>query len=179
MSTVRWKLVNTLKCDHTYGYKTKQKRIASGLPKTHYNDAFCIAGGRNQERCEPIFFQQKRKNNRCLEKFYDAKVIDSRTGQKVAGTQLHCGRRTRNKNLNGENLRQYRSAKVSKGRRQIRKQQYSIRPNDIVKFNHRIYRALGVQNRGHYLKITNGGKPVVKSIKQIEVLFHQKTLMVV
>jgi len=179
MSTVRWKLVNALECNHTYGHKTKQKRIALGLPKTHYNDAFCIAGGRNQERCEPIFFQQKRKNNRCLEKFYDAKVIDSRTGQKVAGTQLHCGRRTRNKNLNGENLRQYRSAKVSKGRRQIRKQQYSIRPNDIVKFNHRIYRALGVQNRGHYLKMTNGGKPVVKSIKQIEVLFHQKTLMVV
>jgi len=52
MSTVRWKLVNKLRelfndivVNPTYGYITKSKRIALDLPKTHYNDAFCIAGG--------------------------------------------------------------------------------------------------------------------------------------
>ncbi|NWH05425.1 HNH endonuclease [Desulfobacter latus] len=179
MSIVRWKLVDELKCAHTYGHITKHKRIGLSLPKTHYHDAFCIAGGENQERCKPIFFHQKRKNNRCLEKFYDAKIIDTRTGKKVSGGELHSGRRTRNKNLNGENLRKYRGVKVSKGRRQIRKQRYAIRPDDIVKFDGKIYRAIGVQNKGQYLKIVNGSKPIVKNIKYIEVLFHQKTLKTV
>lgn len=179
MSIVRWKLVNELKCFHTYGHITKHKRIGLNLPKTHYHDAFCIAGGENQGRCNPIFFHQKRKNNRCLEKFYDAKVIDNRTGKKVSGGELNSGRRTRNKNLNGENLRKYRGIKISKGRRQIRKQRYAIRPDDIVKFDGMDYRAIGIQNKGQYLKMVNGSKPIVKNIKYIEVLFHQKTLKAV
>ncbi len=178
MSMVRWKMVNTLSCQHTYGHITKHNRIAIKLPKTHYNDAFCIAGGQNQKRATPIFLQQKRKNNRSLEKFYDSKIIDIRTGEKVAGGELSCGRRTRNKNLKGENLRIHRGLKVSKGRRQIRRKRYAIRPYDIVKFEGRIYRAVDVQNKGAYLKMTDDIKPIVKNIKNIQVLFHQKTLMV-
>ena len=49
MSTIRWKLVNALMCDYTYGYITKSKRVSHDLEKTHYNDAFCIAGGINQQ----------------------------------------------------------------------------------------------------------------------------------
>lgn len=176
MSIVRWKMVNALGCDHTYGHITKHNRIALNLPKTHYNDAFCIAGGNVQKKVKPIFYQEKRKNNRCLEKFYDAKIIDIRTGEKVSGGDLDCGRRTRNKNLNGENLRKYRGEKISKGRRQIRRQRYTIQPGDIVKFEGKIYRAIGIQNSGAYLKMTNGGKPIVKNVKYVRVLFHQKTL---
>jgi hypothetical protein len=128
----KWKLVNTLMCSHTYGYITKSKRISLNLEKTHYNDAFCIAGGNNQERIEPIYFEQIRRNNRSLEKFYDAKYTDIRDNSTKTGQELFCGRRTRNKNLNEENLRKYRGTKKSSGRRSIRKQRYSYQPKDIV-----------------------------------------------
>ncbi|CEP79016.1 hypothetical protein [Defluviitoga tunisiensis] len=111
MSTIRWKLVNALMCDYTYGYITKSKRVSLGLEKTHYNDAFCIAGGINQQRIEPIYFEQIRRNNRSLEKFYDAKYVDIRDKSIKTGQELFCGRRTRNKNLNEENLHKYRGAK--------------------------------------------------------------------
>ena len=42
--------------------------------------------------------------------------------------------------------------KKSKGRPQIRRQRYPIRPNDIVEFDSSIYRAVGVQNKGAYFK---------------------------
>ena len=112
MSTIRWKLVRTLGCEYTYGYITKSRRIELKLEKSHVNDAFVIAGGTNQSRTIPITIQQVRRNNRSLQKFYDAKYIDLGTGEKASGQELNCGRRTRNKNLNTENLRKYRGEKV-------------------------------------------------------------------
>jgi len=160
MSTIRWKLVNTLMCGYTYGYITKSKRVSLGLEKTHYNDAFCIAGGINQQRIEPIYFEQNRRNNRSLEKFYDAKYVDTREKTIKTGQELSCGRRTRNKNLNGENLRKYRGTKVSKGRRNIRKQRYAYQPKDIVIFEDKKYTVQGVQNKGEYVKLREKSKPV-------------------
>lgn len=67
MTAIRWKLVNALGCKHTYGYITKSGRIELKLPKSHVNDAFVIAGGTTQERCEPFVIKQVRRNNRCLQ----------------------------------------------------------------------------------------------------------------
>lgn len=51
----------------TYGYLTKDKRIALGLEKTHYNDAFCIGDKQPGLRLvNPVFYKEKRKNNRSL-----------------------------------------------------------------------------------------------------------------
>ena len=51
MGIMRWTLLDRVRKTHpklpvenTYGYLTKHKRIALGLPKTHCADAFCIAG---------------------------------------------------------------------------------------------------------------------------------------
>ena len=33
MTSIRWKLVNLLKCEHTYGYTTKSKRIEEEIEK--------------------------------------------------------------------------------------------------------------------------------------------------
>ena len=164
MSTVRWKLVNILNCKYTYGYITKFKRVALGLEKTHYNDAFCIAGGINQARTKPIIFEQIRRNNRSLEKFYDAKYIDIRTGKVATGQELFCGRRTRNKNYNTENLRKYRGQKISKGQRRIRTQRYFYQPKDIVIYNGKKYVVKGVQNKGNYIKLEKLNKPVKLSL---------------
>ena len=153
MSMVRWRLVNYLnsldiETKHTYGFETKSKRIELGLEKSHFNDAFCIAGGINQKRIKPFFVEQIRRNNRSLEKFYDAKFIDIRTGKKVSANELHCGRTTRNKNLNGENLRKYRGEKISKGQRRIRNGRSKYQPGDLVKYNDNIYTVRGSQNKG-------------------------------
>lgn len=166
MSMVRWRLVNYLKeqlnCEgnHTYGYITKNHRINLGLEKTHYNDAFCIAGGTTQLRVEPVIYQQIKRNNRSLEKFYDAKYMDRRTGEKVAASTLNCGRTTRNKHLNGENLKTYRGEKVSAGKRTIRRNRYFYQPNDHVKYNGSIYTIKGTHNNGTRAILKETGKSI-------------------
>ena len=51
----------------TYGYITQANRNKPGLEKTHYNDAFVIAGGTAQKRIEPITITQKHRNNRAIQ----------------------------------------------------------------------------------------------------------------
>jgi len=67
MTAVRWKLINKLRemgntVNPTYGYITKSKRTELGLPKSHTNDAFVIAGGTNQKKiiCS-VFYQTSKK----------------------------------------------------------------------------------------------------------------------
>ncbi len=67
MNIVRWRLVNTLKCDWTYGYITKHARIKLGLEKSHVNDAFVIAGGTTQNRTKAYKLTQTRRNNRSIQ----------------------------------------------------------------------------------------------------------------
>lgn len=172
MSTVRCKLVERLKSKTTYGYITKAKRIELKLEKSHSTDAFVIAGGNNQLRAKPINIEQVRNNNRSLEKFYDATYLDSRTKQKATGQELNSGRRTRNNNLNTENLRKYRSVKLKNGRRSIRKSRYSFQPKDVVIFNNNKYLVAGIQNYGAYIKLSGLQKPVKTS--NVELLYFSK-----
>lgn len=178
MSMVRFRLVNQLHCEHTYGSLTKFKRRKLELEKSHHNDAFVIADGEHQPRCNPTQFIQKRKNNRSLEKFYDAQYIDSRDGKKKSGKELCSQRKKRSRENLPKSLRKCRAHKVSSGRRSIRKQRYSIQPQDIVEYQGKQYKAVGTQNHGSFLKMTNGvDKPIVKSMKKIKTIFHQKTLI--
>ncbi len=64
-------------------------------------------------------------------------------------------------------------------KRSIRRQRYSIQPYDIVRWQGKVLRAVGIQNKGAYLKMTDGAKTLVKSVKQIQVIFHQKSLIAV
>lgn len=158
MSMIRWYLINQLKENHdniyvTYGYITKNHRINNKIEKSHCNDAFAIAIGVNQIRSQQFKVEQSKRNNRSLEKFYDAKYVDIRTGEKVSGGDLNNGRRTRNKNLNSENLHQYRGKKLSKGQRRIRKVRYFYQPNDLVKYDGKVYMVKGIQNVGNYVAL--------------------------
>ena len=162
MSILRWKIINKLRelgnvVNVTYGYLTKSARIALKLDKTHANDAFCIAGGNKQERTELLNGFYTRRNNRSLEKFYDAKYIDSRDGEIKTGKQLSL---VKSKKVVMENLRIFRQQKVSKGRRSIRKVRYMFQPNDLVKFAKKIYTVSGIQNLGKYVKLAGSKKPV-------------------
>lgn len=175
MSTIRWYLINKLKEFHnnihiTYGYITKNHRIKYNIEKSHYNDAFAIAKGTNQNRSDKIHeVKQSRRNNRSLEMFYDAKYIDIRTGNKVSGGDLNKGRRTRNKNLNSENLHKYRGEKLSKGQRRIRKVRYFYQPNDLVRYEGKVYSVRGAQNRGAYIRLNE-----IKKVPRADLLTPYK-----
>ncbi|MBV8884391.1 MAG: hypothetical protein JO235_10405, partial [Chroococcidiopsidaceae cyanobacterium CP_BM_RX_35] len=121
--------------------------------KSHYNDAFVIAGGTTQSRTCPLLLEQVRHHKRSLEQFYDARYLDTRNKQAKTGTELSSGRRTRNKNLNGENLRPYRGHQLSKGRRAIKKKRYPYKQHDMVLFEGKAYEVIGMQNLGTRLSL--------------------------
>jgi ABC-type ATPase with predicted acetyltransferase domain len=78
---------------------------------------------------------------------------------------LNSGRRTRNKNLNSENLHQYRGEKISKGQRRIRTKRYFYQPNDLVMYEGKIYTVKGTQNSGKYIALKEIKKvPSVQSL---------------
>ena len=67
MNIMRSRIVNILGCDQTYDYITKHDRIELGLPKSHANDAFVIAGGNGQEHAVHTHIgRQVRRQNRSL-----------------------------------------------------------------------------------------------------------------
>lgn len=101
-----------------------------------------------RHRATPVYKQKKRRNNRCLEMFYDAKYIDTRDGTKRTGKELFNGRISRNHKKDSENLHPYRGKKVSAGKRTIRKQRYPIQPHDIVIYDGRKYETSGCHCNG-------------------------------
>ena len=157
----------------TQGYITANLRNCYGIDKSHINDAFVIAGGTDQcTRTTNIYRREKlRNNNRSLQKFYDAKYIDSRDGKKKAGKELSSGRTKRSRELNYDNQRIYRLRKVSKGQIRIRHQHYQLRPYDIV-FNTK-------NNQIEYVKsVVNNGKSIALQSKsyvvprKLKCLYH-------
>jgi hypothetical protein len=67
LNNIRWRIVESLNAEHTYGYITKYHQNKLGLEKSHVNDAFVIAGGTMQERCQPYDVIQVRRRNRALQ----------------------------------------------------------------------------------------------------------------
>ena len=115
--------------------------------------------------------QKLRNNNRVLQKFYDAKYIDSRDDKQKAGKELSSGRTRRSQELNYDNLRQLRKEKVKKGRVSIRRGHYQLRPHDVVlnTRTNRIETVKGVQNSGTVIKFQTGK---TCSIKSVVSLYH-------
>jgi len=154
MTMVRWRLTEEGRYEATFGYMTKGKRRELGMEKSHHNDAFVIAGGTTQPRiAKPLMLEQIRRNKRSLEQFYDAKYRDLRDGEIRKGSELSSGRRTRNINLNSENLRQSRAHKVTPGRRSIKRKRYPYRQHDIILFEGKAFQVIGMQNLGTRLSL--------------------------
>ena len=65
MNAMRWEVLRQAErtldvpVTHTYGYVTKYIRIRAGLEKSHVNDALCIAGHPNTERCGNAYLQKQ------------------------------------------------------------------------------------------------------------------------
>ena len=56
----------------------------------------------------------------------------------------------------------------------IRKRRYTIQPNDIVRYQGQTGIAKGMQNKGDYLAFMLDAKRLVKSVKQIDLVFQHK-----
>lgn len=68
MNIIKYKFKKDIPDIHiTFGYKTFVDRNKLGIEKTHYNDAFVIAGGTNRNRINPITIRQKHRNNRAIQ----------------------------------------------------------------------------------------------------------------
>lgn len=133
MTMVRWKLVNSLDCQHTYGHITKHNRIKQQLPKSHYNDAFIIAGGTTQSKCKTTYSKPRRRNNRSLQK--------NRKGFKPS----------------------------------IRKQRYSLQPNDLVKYDKKVCRVKGVFSYGKWVRLVDTiGNTINSNIKNVKLIHYGK-----
>ena len=121
-------------------------------------------------RAAEQLLKKKRRNNRVLSKFYDAKYIDSRDGVKKSGSDLSCGRTNRSEPRNGEkNLRIFHGKKVSKGRISVRRQRYPIQPGTVVLYNKRKIAVLGTHGNGTKVLL-----PTKKDIspKKVTIVYH-------
>ena len=178
INTVRWQICSEIKaCDpkvnvHTvYGSDTKANRAFLKIEKTHANDAYAMGKHFPQKRCNFEHYKKRRRNNRILEKFYDAKYIDTRTGDVVTASELPNGRTKRG--IWTENLRVYRGEKKSKGHRNIRTKRYSIQPGDIVKVDGKIYVSGGLGAHGSRIIVkSKDGKSQNISIKKAKLIHH-------
>ena len=140
MTIVRWKLVNQLKemygdiVHHTYGYITKANRISIGIPKSHVNDAFVIAGATsNIQRTLPYDLKQVRRNNRSIQ--------TNRKGFKPS----------------------------------IRRQRYTLQPNDLVRYEKKICRVKGVFNYGKWIRLVDSiGNIINSNVKNVELIHYGK-----
>lgn len=178
MNTVKWYIYENLKdiasnVNITYGAKTKLSRVNLGLEKSHINDAYSMGRFRPMIRAESILYIKRRRNNRCLEKFYDAKYIDIRDGQKKSGSQLSCGRINRRESRCGEkNERIFRGEKTSKGKRSIRKTRYEIQSGDILRYEGKIYVSKGCHCNGTRVMLNIGDTKKSIAISKVKLIRH-------
>ena len=174
MTSIRWTLYNEVTAllpnssvHITYGAKTKESRRKLDIKKSHVNDAYVMGLFCPKHRTKPVYFKKKRRNNRVLEKFYDAKYIDSRDGKKQSGQELFNGRINRNHRKDSENLHLYRKLKVTKGKRSIRNKHYPIQPHDILLYQKKKYENAGCHNNGSRVILLPEKKSV--ALKQLTI----------
>jgi len=142
MNAMRWHILDVCKKRFpnitfhvTNGAATKCDRHARRIIKTHANDAYCMGQFRPRHKAYEVTYQKRRRNNRVLSKFYDAKYIDTRDGKKHPGKDLGCNRTDRSVPRNNDNnLRMYHGQKVSKGHCNIRRNHYPLQAGDVVMY---------------------------------------------
>ena len=129
-----------------------RRRLLSYLPEAIETFGYITKANRYQHNIE------KTHSN-------DAFVIAGGSHQKRAEERTINFKRKNNRSLQ-KNRNGYAPA--------IRRQRYKIQPKDFIRFEGKQYQAVGMQNKGAYLKMTDGLKAIVKSVKKIEIVFHQK-----
>ena len=170
MNIVRWRIYEEVKAfgveTHiTYGAVTKRERKDRNIEKSHANDAYCIGAFRPKHRTRTQYFEKRRRNNRILEKFYDARYVDIRDGKAKKAAELGCNRISGSVPRNTpRNERRFRGEKLSAGRRSIRKDRYPMQPGDTVIFDGKKRVVKGTHNKGASVQLIGGGDVTPKKL---------------
>ena len=172
MNTVRWMIFREGKTEfpdiafhNTWGARTDLMRRRYCIGKSHANDAFVMGDFHPKHRAREVHLEKKRRNNRVLSKFYDAKYIDIRDGERRSGQELSCGRTNRSESRQSEKyMRPYRGQKVSKGRTAVRRQHYPVQPGDMVLYRGKKLTTTGMHCHGTRL-ILDGKSVSVKKVR--------------
>ena len=174
MNQVRYRIVSELKektilpVHATFGSATKTARQVLCIEKTHANDAFCMGGFHPKHRQREEVYVKRRRNNRILSKFYDARYMDVRDGKVKSGQELSCGRTRRSESRHSEkDLRMYRGHKVRKGRVSIRKQHYAIRPGTAVLHGGKKMTVKSIHCRGARVILDTGKSVAVSRVSVV------------
>lgn len=150
----------------SYGTVTKYERKARRIEKSHANDAYCIGAFHPKHRCRTQLYEKRRRNNRVLEKFYDAKYVDTRNGKAKKAAELGCGRTSRSEPRRSDgNLRIFRGEKTASGRRSIRRQHYPMQPGDVVLVGKEKMIVKGVHCNGSRMIVNDGRSVAVKKTR--------------
>ena len=188
MNAVRYRILEMFReafpdiiVNAAYGAMTAAERKMRCIPKSHSNDAYVMGDFHPKHRAYKRKFQKRRRNNRVLEEFTDAKYHDARVKDKEdkewakTGQQLSSGRVTKNKDStrNGESLHPFRGHKLSKGKRAIRKRRYPIRPGDIILVDGVSRKVYGVHCGGASVQYKDEtGKVRDRTIRKVKVKKH-------
>ena len=163
MNQVRYRIVSELKektglpVHITFGSATKTARQALCIEKAHANDAFVMGSFHPRHRQKEEVYIKRRRNNRILSRFYDARYMDIRDGKAKSGQELSCGRTCRSESRRSDrDQRIFRGHKVRKGRVSIRKRRYSIQPGTLLMYQGRKVTARGVHCRGTRVMLDTG-----------------------
>lgn len=184
MNTVKWHIYEEVKgfCEDTqitYGAVTKRTRKDRNITKSHANDAYCIGDFHPKHRAHTRYIIKTRRNDRCLERFYDAVYIDVRDRERKKGSALGCNRTDRSiPRGNPGNERVFRGEKVSAGRRSIRKRRHPLSAGDVVLYKGqrhavRTCRTRHTKKRGYYETIELRGMHGEFDVSKVTVLCRE------
>ena len=154
MNQVRYRIVDEIRektglpVYTTWGSATKVARKSLCIQKTHANDAFVMGSFHPVHRCREQAFQKQRRNDRRLQKFYDAVYTDTRDGKEKTGQELSCGRTNRREpRRSAKGLRPYRGHKVKKGFVTVRRQRIQLKPGSRVQYGGEVLVVHGTHTR--------------------------------
>ena len=113
--------------------------------------------------------------NTILEKFYDSRYINIRTGEVASGKELFNGRINRNHKKDSENLHKYRGKRIRKGYRALRRKKVALNPGDLVSLNGEILVVHGTHTKKNgsvnveFKTPSRGGKKSA-SLKKLKIV---------
>lgn len=191
MTSVRWDMIRRLKeaapeveFHFTYGQATKDMRMILQVKKSHGSDAWAMGRFHPKHRSDTKRWRKARRNDRVLQKFYDATYSDLREDGKdeltrapsgktkkprgKKGAELPCGRTRRCESRRGDaNERVFRGHKITKGRVSVRRERRGFRPGDSVWVGKRKYVFKSNQNNGTIANFTDGTRVQTKRISKV------------
>ena len=179
------KLLNNKPLQLTFGYKTAQQRQLYRFKKDHNDlanhavDALLIANGNNHtELMTDIIHREKHhRNNRSLEKFYDAKYYSNIDSEVYSGKELGSGRTNRKQPRTYNSKRFERGCKKSKGRRPIRHQHYQFQPHDKILWQGKVVECLGTMSNGKSVLFKCNNKRKSSTPTKLKLLHHSNNLI--